>query len=179
MSQCLTYRLLLQLFEGEGTSAQRNHLEECEACRTRYRRLENDLTAIGQVLEGEPPSRTVVVNPTGFPLRWVATSAVLVLALVVLWGSFSMWNSFPSQRHERAGNEEVWEFVQDVSTALFLPEEAIAEQTWLEAMDFHDFSVPREEERPCVDAPLRNGEEFSNETAGDFSGYVFPGLCSG
>ena len=85
----------------------------------------------------------------------------------------------PSERHVGANNEEVWEFVQEVSTALFLPEEAIAEQSWLEAVDIHDFSVALEDEQPCVNSSGSSRDGFSDEMGGDFTEFVFPSLCSG
>ncbi len=179
MSRCLRDRTLLLLYEGEGTGSQRSHLVECEACTTRYRRLESDLETIGQVLREEPPPEAVRHRPQPFTLRWLPTAAVLLIVLMVVWGSVRMWNSSPSPHLEKTSNEEIWEFLEEASTALFFPEDAIAEEDWLEVSDLHNLPVVLGEEWSCEweDALAWSEGGVFDEAVGEFGVDAFSLLC--
>ncbi len=179
MSQCLKESLLLLLHEGEGTSAQQGHLAECESCATRYRQLGRDLEAIGQVLRGEPPPEAVRHRPHALTVRWLPTAAVLLIVLMVVWGSVRMWNSSPSPHLEKTSSEEIWEFLEEASTALFFPEDAIAEEEWLEVGDLHDLPVVLGEEWPCEweDALAWSEGGIFDEAVGEFGVDAFSLLC--
>ena len=180
MSRCLRDRTLLLLYEGEGTGSQRSHLAECEACTTRYRRLESDLEAIGQVLREEPPPEAVRYRPQPFTLRWLPTAAAVAMVLALVWGSVQMWSPSPPPIKE-ASNEEIWYILEELSADLFLLDEAIAEELWTEVADFYEFSRPLEEEWPCEwDDPSAMSElGFFDEAVGDFSVHAFSFLCGG
>jgi hypothetical protein len=105
MSRCLRDHTLLWLSEGEGTRAQRVHLEACAACTTRYQRLVSDLKVLGHVLRETPPPQAIRPRPRTFHARWLPVAAALALTLAGLMGSLEVWNSAPptpplEARHE-------------------------------------------------------------------------------
>jgi hypothetical protein len=105
MSRCLRDQTLLWLSEGEGTHAQRVHLETCAACTTRYQRLVDDLKVLRHVLREAPPPQAVRQRPRTFRTRWLSVAAALALALAGLMAGLDMWNSAPptpplEARHE-------------------------------------------------------------------------------
>jgi len=85
MSRCLSDRTLLSIDDGEGSSVQRIHLQECETCAARYRQLSRDLEAITQVLREQPPPLAATDSARPFALRWLPGAAVLALALLLVW----------------------------------------------------------------------------------------------
>lgn len=174
MSQCLKDQTLLLLYDGEGTSAQRTHLTECEGCAARYRQLRHDLEAISQLLRGEPPPKTV--NNRFRPLRWLPATVAVALALVLIWEGVRMWN--PSARPPLQGtsNLEAWTLVGDFSTDLFLLNEAIAEELWTEITDSYELATALEAGWLCewYDMPGRREVEYFD---GDFGGYASSILC--
>ena len=127
MSGCLREQTLLLLYEGEGTSAHRAHLEACTACATRYQRLVHDLEVIGQVLREAPPLRQAQDRPPkpiphrSHPLRirWMPMAATLAVTLALVWGGIWVWSPAPPGLPEEARNEDVVLFLEEVSTALF------------------------------------------------------------
>ena len=94
MSPCLRDQTLLWLSEGEGTRAQRLHLETCAACTTRYQRLVDDLKVLRHVLREAPP-QAMRRRPQTFRARWLPVAAALTLVLAGLMGTTEMWNSAP------------------------------------------------------------------------------------
>ena len=124
MTRCLRDRTLLSLYYGGGTSAQQTHLTECVACAARYRLVGRDLEAISQVLREKPRPKTVSHRFRPFSVRWLPTTAVLALALVLVWISARMWN--PSARPPLRGinNGESWSLVDEFPSNLFLLNEA-------------------------------------------------------
>lgn len=176
MIRCLRDGTLLLLYEGEGTSTQRSHLAECEACAIRYRHLGRDLEVIGRVLREESPSKTLSHCPPSLTFRLLPTAAVLIIALMLVWGGARMW-SISSPSLDETRNEDIRQFMEEASTALFFPQDAIAEEPWPQVADFHDLSVALGEEWPCVDLPAWSEAGFSDEAGRDFDGYAFPLLC--
>jgi hypothetical protein len=166
MTGCLRDRTLLSLYYGGGTSAQHTHLTECEACAARYRQVGRDLAAISQVLREKPRPKTVSHRFRPFSVRWLPTTAVLALALVLVWVSVRIWN--PSPRHPLKGthNEETWSFVDEFQSNLFLLNEAIAGELWTEGADSYNLAAALlEAERPCewYDLPTMGVAESSME----------------
>jgi hypothetical protein len=95
MSRCLRDQTLLWLSEGEGTRAQRAHLEACAACTRRYQRLVGDLKVLRRVLQEAPPLPAMRQRPRTFRARWLPVAAALTLVLAGLMGALEMWNSAP------------------------------------------------------------------------------------
>ena len=79
MNRCLTDRMLFLLHDGEGTGAERLHLTECDACAARYRRLQGDLEAIGQVLREAPPPQSARHFSRPFTVRWLPAAVAVGL----------------------------------------------------------------------------------------------------
>ena len=105
MSRCLRDQTLLWLSEGEGTRAQRVHLEACAACTTRYQRLVGDLKVLRHILQEAPPPQAMRRRSWTFRARWLPVAAALALALAGLMGGLEVWNSAPptpplEARHE-------------------------------------------------------------------------------
>jgi hypothetical protein len=105
MSRCLRDQTLLWLAEGEGTHAQRVHLETCAACTIRYQRLVDDLKVLRRVLRGAPLPQAMRRRRRTFHPRWLPVAAALALALAGLMGGLEMWNAVPpppplEARHE-------------------------------------------------------------------------------
>ena len=166
MNGCLRDRTLLSLYYGRGTTTQKTHLTECDACAARYRQLERDLEAISQVLREKPLPKTVSHRFRPFSVRWLPTTAALALALVLVWVSVRIWN--PSARPPLKGtnHEETWSFVDEFPTNLFLLNEAFAGELWAEGTDSYNLAAALlEAERPCewYDLPTMGMAESAME----------------
>ncbi|MFQ5683883.1 MAG: hypothetical protein ACE5HC_11500 [Candidatus Binatia bacterium] len=178
MNRCLKDRALLLLYEGEGTNEQRAHLEACEVCSGRYRRLESDLRTIGQVLRQEPFPEALRYHPKPVTLKWLSTAAALGVVIALVWGGERMWFTslpFPHATH----NEEISQFLEEDFTAIFFPDSAIAEEAWPQGTDLRELSVALGEDWPCVDPPTWSETESSNEVDKEFERDTFPLRCSG
>jgi hypothetical protein len=95
MSRCLREETLWLLSEGEGTSAERTHLEGCADCARRYEQLTQDLKKLGRVIQ-----KGSFLSPTARPrrvrsFRWGYATAAIVALLVVIWGG--VWLREPAQ----------------------------------------------------------------------------------
>jgi hypothetical protein len=91
MTMCLSDRVLWALSEGDGTAAEREHLERCQLCAHRARQLDEDLVAIGKTLRGPVPAGAVVVSrPKTVNLAWALLAAVIVLGFVGFWSARSV-----------------------------------------------------------------------------------------
>jgi len=86
MTACLDEYALFRLFEGEGSSDERAHKDECDACGRRYQRLTGDVDLLARtVREGPPPlaARRPVLAGYGW---WIPALTVVAVELaVVLW----------------------------------------------------------------------------------------------
>ncbi|MBI4488315.1 MAG: hypothetical protein HY694_04460, partial [Deltaproteobacteria bacterium] len=136
-------------YDGEGTGAQRTHLTECEACATRYWQLGSELEAISQVLREEPPPKAVSHRLRPFTVRWLPTAAALALALVLIWVGVRIWTPSTPPPVKGTTNEEIWSLLEGFSADLFLLNEAIAEELWIENPDSYDLAAALESDRPC------------------------------
>jgi hypothetical protein len=132
MSRCLKDRTLLRLHDGAGSAAERAHLTECEACGARYRGLGSDLAAISQILRQAPPPEAVRHRFRPFPRRrWLPAAVAAGLTLLLVWQGARIWGP----RSRPVLHEEVWSLVGELSADLFLLNEAVAEEVWLETAD--------------------------------------------
>lgn len=126
MSECLRDRTLLLLYEGEGTSAHRAHLEACRPCARRYEVLVHDLQVVQQVLRQSPPPQVAPHRPPALRLRWMPVAAALAVTFAVVWGG--VWRQRPSPPvvPTEAHTEAALLFLEEVSTALFSSVDASA-----------------------------------------------------
>src|SRR5438094_8492464 len=104
MNRCLKDKALFLLHDGEGTSAQRTHLTECEACAARYRQLRRDLETISQVLREEPPPETINYRFRPLSARWLPATIAVVLALILVCEGMRIWNPSVQPRVRDAAN---------------------------------------------------------------------------
>jgi len=125
MSTCLKDSTLLLLLADGGTSGQRTHLETCDACAARYRRVSHDLQAIERVLWETSPSLTVSPQRSIPRVRWLPVAAALTVVVVLLWNSG--WLRQPAQQNvsTKTATKEVVDFLtKEVSPALFATADA-------------------------------------------------------
>jgi hypothetical protein len=148
MNRCLRDQTLLLLNNGEGTSAQRTHLTECEACAARYQQLGHDIDTIGQILREGPPSEALSYRFRPLSLRWLSTVVAAALALVLMWQGVRMWNPF-ARPHHGTDNGEFWRVLDDFPSNLFSLNEAVAVELWSEVGDFDRAAAALEADRPC------------------------------
>ena len=166
MNRCLRDKTLLLLHDGEGTRAERGHLQECEACAARYRQLELDLGAIGQVLRQEPPLETTNYRFRRLNARWFPAAVAVPLALILVWKGMQIWNPSVQPPLKATNNGETWSILDELPSTPFLVNEALAVELWTEGSGPHDLAaVALEVERPCewYDLPARGEAEFSIE----------------
>jgi len=157
MSRCLRDQTLLLLYEGEGTSAHRIHLETCAACAARHQRLVRDLEVIGQVLQQAPalrqaqdrPSQVIPYRPHFLRLRWMPMAAALAVALVLVWGGLWVRGPSPPVSLAPAHNEAALFFLGEVSTILFSTVDARAAMIPAPVSDFAYWQAALEGEWPC------------------------------
>ena len=119
MSECLRDRTLLLMFEGEGASTDQAHLEACEACADRYRRLVHDIEVIEQVLREEPPRQALYRNSRSLNIRWIPAVVALAFLIVSVWGVMRAQRTTSPVPSEETRNESAELVLDEVSTAIF------------------------------------------------------------
>jgi hypothetical protein len=86
MTACLGDRTLWALSEGDGSTPEREHLEECGLCAHRVRHLHDDLAVIGRALRGREPAVAVAGRrPLTGALAWGLMGASLVTAFLAVF----------------------------------------------------------------------------------------------
>ena len=173
MSRCLSDRALLLIDDGEGSSIQRTHLKECEACAARYRQLGRDLEVLSRVLQEERPPQTASHRSHPFARRWLPRAAVLAMTLVLVWAGVRLWQS-PAAPSAMKGtdNGETWSILDELPSNPFLLNEALAVELATEGAGSYDLATTiLEAGRPCewYDLPPMGVAESSIETI-EFSG---------
>ncbi len=119
MSRCVSDRLLLQAYYGEGDASKKPHLRTCLRCAGRLQRLTRDLQAVEQALREAPPVAAVRYRPAA-RRRGVAVAAGLAAVLLFagveawLWRESIVWVQ-PKPDHEPA---ETLVFLEQVSMVL-------------------------------------------------------------
>ena len=132
MIRCLRDQTLFLLYDGDGTSAQRTHLTECETCATRYRQLGHDLETISRALREQPPRKIAGVGFHSVALRRASTAVALALVLVMIWQGARIWSPSTSGRANGTSNQEIWSLLQEFTADNFLLNEANAAELWFE-----------------------------------------------
>lgn len=179
MTGCLTDRALHLLYDGEGSSAERTHLKECEVCATRYRQLGQDLEAITRILRAEPPPQRVRHGFRPVAVRWLPTAAALGLALMLMWEGARIWSPTGSSPLQRTYNGETWSLLDEFPSLLFLLNEALAAELATEGSGSLDLAARvLEAERPCewYDLPVSGRAELAMEDL-EFSEGTRPAPC--
>jgi hypothetical protein len=88
LTMCLGDGLLWKLSEGEGSAAEREHLEHCRLCWQRAQELADDLAIIGRALRGPvPPGPVIVPRPATRHLTWGLMAALVLIAFGALWSA--------------------------------------------------------------------------------------------
>ncbi len=95
MSRCLRDRTLWKLSEGEGTRAQRSHMEACPDCATRYQRLERDMVVLRRILQEVPRPQPVLQRLRASRIWWLPVAAALAIALAWVGGGRELWQQRP------------------------------------------------------------------------------------
>ena len=83
MKNCLSERTLLLLHDGEGSVAERAHLESCLNCARRYRLLADDIKEVVTILKQPPPTHTSRSPRMYSPVRWSLAAAVVAAAFLL------------------------------------------------------------------------------------------------
>lgn len=160
MNTCLKDSTLLLLLADGGTSEQRTHLDTCDVCASRYRRINHDLQAIEHVLWETSPA-PIVPSRLSIPrVRWLPVAAVLTVIVIVLWSNG--WLRHPPQQSvstKTATKEVVDLLTREVSPALFATADArvvpiptpVSTEVYLEAALEGGWPCARQEASPYAE----------------------------
>ena len=126
MTRCLREKTLLLLSAEGGDSAQRLHLETCESCGERYRRMAEELELITSTLRQEVPVDAQSGRPIPILYRAAPVIAAVLFAVALIWGeSRFVHTNFPKSSEQLASSD--WsQLLEQVSEALF-PVEALGQ----------------------------------------------------
>src|SRR5262245_2599411 len=83
MKNCLSEKSLLLLHQGEGSVAERAHLESCLDCARRYRQLVDDIKEVVTILKQPPTTHAVRVPRMYAWVRWSLAAAVVAIAFLL------------------------------------------------------------------------------------------------
>jgi len=103
MKNCLSEKALLLLHDGEGSVAERAHLESCLNCARRYRLLADEIKEVVTILRQPPPPhppRRLLVDSW---VRW-SLAAALVAASFLVGRMTTAGAPGGSSFHARAGS---------------------------------------------------------------------------
>jgi hypothetical protein len=118
MTYCLEDRALFLLDEGDGHEQQRQHLQNCRDCMSRYEEMRRDLRLITRTLQQEPPPSHTAGRRGPIFYRSLSIAAGLLLTLGLVWGERQLWLTRPPPS-EQALNREISQFLDQVSEAIF------------------------------------------------------------
>jgi hypothetical protein len=83
MKNCLSEKTLLLLHDGEGSLAERAHLESCLNCARRYRLLVDDIKEVVTILKQPPPTRASRKPLVDSWVRWSLAAALVAVAFLL------------------------------------------------------------------------------------------------
>ena len=83
MKNCLSERSLLLLHDGEGSVAERAHLESCLDCARRYRQLVDDIKEVVTILKQPPPAPAPRAARMHSWVRWSLAAAMVAVAFLL------------------------------------------------------------------------------------------------
>lgn len=116
MKPCLNEQTLLQLYAGDGSAAERQHLRLCADCAEHYDSLAEDLDTLRHILAAPPPRRAL---RHANPVSWLPVAAAAVALLAVLVGIPRLRRQASAPAENAAAGASVAAFAADVSAALF------------------------------------------------------------
>jgi hypothetical protein len=114
------------LSAGGGNSEQRLHVETCELCSERYERLGRELELITSALRQEPPGGAPINRPICLLYKAAPIVAALSFAVILIWGESRFVRSNLSQPSAQLAANDMSDFIEQVSEALF-PAEALGQ----------------------------------------------------
>lgn len=83
MKDCLSERTLLLMHDGEGSAAERAHLESCLNCARRYRRLVDDIKEVVTILKQPPPAHASRMSPLYSWARWSLAAGIVAASFLL------------------------------------------------------------------------------------------------
>ena len=83
MKNCLSERSLLLLHDGDGSVAERAHLESCLDCARRYRQLVDDIKEVVTILKQPPPAAAPRAARMHSWVRWSLAAAMVAVAFLL------------------------------------------------------------------------------------------------
>jgi hypothetical protein len=126
MTRCLGEKAFLMLSAGSGSSEQRLHLETCELCGERYQRIVQELEFVASALRQEPSDDPAMSRPVRLLYKAMPIAAAFLFAALLIWGESRLWRSDLSPSSARLATNDVSDFIEQVSEALF-PAEALGQ----------------------------------------------------
>ena len=119
MNHCLSDKTLWLLNEGDSTQEQWRHLEGCRVCADRYDRMTHDLEMItGTLRQIPPPVRAASIRML-LVYRSIPLAVAFLLAIALLWGENMVWRQSLPDPSDQAFNNELSQFLEQVSDAIF------------------------------------------------------------
>ncbi|MGH7773484.1 MAG: hypothetical protein ACREQA_14765 [Candidatus Binatia bacterium] len=95
-----------------------------------------ELEVIGRVLQEEPPLRSFSHRAHPIYVRWVPLATALGVVLAILWGGMWVRTTAPPPFAEKSRSEDIWQFLQEVSTVVFLGASNDVEETSSDVLHF-------------------------------------------
>jgi hypothetical protein len=115
MTACLDDRALFRLYEGDGSAADRSHVDECASCTRRVRTLADDVDLLARVVAEGPPPLAARRPVLAGNVWWIPALAVIAAELAVI-----VWNRPPAPTASvAAAPVDVARSLDEVSSALF------------------------------------------------------------
>jgi len=145
MNRCLRDRTLFMLAEGDGTAAERQHLDTCPDCAARQQRMMAVSALAGRVLRESPLPRP---RPKAAPAvgRWLVPAMALAMVVAVVWHEVPAGPD-PALVATDASAEEL--SLASVSTALFGDDDDADAEAVAEPDDGSDLQVALLGDWPC------------------------------
>lgn len=119
MNHHLPDEQLWLLSEGGGTSEDRRHLEECNACTVRYQQLVRDLEVLAGVLQEPPPVQAAPQPQRALHIRWVPAVVVMTATLLLVWGQDWLRELASPGSTTGVRREEIAFLTKEIPLALF------------------------------------------------------------
>ena len=119
MTRCLDDKTLFLLSEEEDHSEERLHVERCQSCAERCKRIACDLEFIRNTLRKDSPSISLEPIRMPFLYRSLPIAAALLLGIALVWGESRIWSPNLPSSIELAFNSDLSQFVDQVTAALF------------------------------------------------------------
>jgi hypothetical protein len=126
MTRCLGEKAFEMLSAGGGSTEQRLHVETCALCGERYERVARKLDMIASALRQEPPTDAPMNRPVRLLYKAIPVAAALLFAALLFWGESRLWHSNLSTPSAQLATNDLSEFIEQASEALF-PAEALGQ----------------------------------------------------